>query len=67
MKRIDAVLVTLIVTEYDAQGVAIGERSLPHGKVFLGDLVRIAQQIAEVNRRLAAEPAKAAASEEDKG
>lgn len=44
MKRIDAVVLQIIVTEYDAAGVPIGEQLATPVKVFLPKLADVIEQ-----------------------
>ena len=51
MKRIDAVALQIIVTEYDEAGVPIGEQTSQPMKVFLPNLDKvIAQAKAELEK-----------------
>ena len=53
MKRCDALIVQVVVTEYDAAGVPIGETIAPSVKVFLGNLPAFVEavhaQVAKLN------------------
>lgn len=53
MKRVDAVVVQPIVTEYDEEGRAIAEVVGQPSKVFYKDLAGIAAQVDRINVELA--------------
>jgi len=55
MKRIDSVILQMIVTEYDANGVAVSEEVTRAGKVFRAHL---ATTLADVDAKMAEDNAK---------